>query len=56
MNGHGRDSDRTEAIQQIATILAAAYLRLRFPDPAPLRLDSPEKESRPSPSASRSAR
>ena len=43
MNGH--DSDRTEAIQQIATILAAAYLRLRFPYPAPQRLDSPEKRA-----------
>ena len=43
MNGH--DSDRTEAIQQIAAILAAAYLSLRFADPAPQRLDSAEKES-----------
>jgi hypothetical protein len=42
---NGRDSDLTEAIQQVATILAAAYLRLRLPAPAPQRLDSPEKES-----------
>jgi hypothetical protein len=40
-----RDSDRADAIPQIAAILAAAYLRLRFPDPAPQRLDSPETES-----------
>ena len=28
-----RDSDRGAAIRQIAAILAAAYLRLRFPEP-----------------------
>jgi hypothetical protein len=32
-----RHADRAEAIRQIATILAAAYVRLRFPD-------SPQKE------------
>jgi hypothetical protein len=32
-----RDSDRAEAVRQIATILAAAYLRLRFPE-------SPQKD------------
>ncbi len=42
---NGRNSDRPEAIQQIANILASVYLRLRFPDPAPQRLDSPKKES-----------
>jgi hypothetical protein len=42
---NGRDFDRTEAIQQIATILANVYLRLRFPDQAPQRLDSPQTES-----------
>jgi hypothetical protein len=41
-----REPDRAEAIHQIATLLAAAYLRLRFPAPAPpLQLDSPETES-----------
>ena len=29
-----RDPDRTEAIRQIAAVLAAAYLRLRFPESA----------------------
>jgi hypothetical protein len=28
-----RDPDRTEAVGQIAVILAAAYVRLRFPEP-----------------------
>jgi hypothetical protein len=37
------DSDRPEAIRQIATLLAAAYLRLRFP--ATSQLDSSETES-----------
>ena len=32
-----RDPDRAEAIRQIAAILAAAYVRLRFPE-------SPQKE------------
>ena len=27
-----RDADRAEAVRQIAAILAAAYLRLRFPE------------------------
>ena len=35
--------DRAEAIHNIAYILAAAYMRLRFP--APPQLDSPETES-----------
>ena len=35
--------DRAEAIHQIASILATAYLRLRFP--APPQLDSSETES-----------
>jgi hypothetical protein len=29
-----RDVDRAEAVRQIAAILAAAYVRLRFPDPS----------------------
>ena len=32
-----RDADRAEAVRQIAAILAAAYVRLRFPE-------SPQKE------------
>jgi hypothetical protein len=40
-----RDDDRTETIRQIAAILAAVYLRLRFPEQPPPRLDSPETES-----------
>ena len=39
-----RDPDRTEAVRQIAAILAAAYLRLRFPSPPPL-VDCPETKS-----------
>jgi hypothetical protein len=35
--------DRAEAIRQIATILATAFLRLRFPSTP--RLDSSETES-----------
>ena len=35
--------DRAETIHQIAEILAAAYLRIRFP--APPQLDSSETES-----------
>ena len=34
------DPDRSEAIHQIAAILAMAYLRLRFPAPASPQLDS----------------
>jgi hypothetical protein len=37
--------DRAEAIHQIASILAAAYLRLRFPPPASPQLDSSETAS-----------
>ena len=37
--------DRAEAIHQIAVILASAYVRLRFPAPASLQLDSPQTES-----------
>ena len=41
-----RDPDRTDAIRQIAGILAAAYLRPRFPAPAASRqLDCPETKS-----------
>jgi hypothetical protein len=37
--------DRAEAIHEIASILAKAYLRLRFPAPASPQLDSSETES-----------
>jgi hypothetical protein len=37
--------DRAEAIQQIASILTTAYLRLRFPAPASPQLDSSETQS-----------
>jgi hypothetical protein len=40
-----RDPDRTEAIRQIATILAGAYLRLRFPALASPELDCPKTKS-----------
>ena len=40
-----RDSDRAEAIRQIAGILATAYLRLRCPDPPPQAVDCPETKS-----------
>ncbi len=40
-----RDADRAEAIRQIAAILAAAYLRLRFPESAQRQVDLPETES-----------
>ena len=39
------DIYRAEAIHQIASILATAYLRLRFPAPASPQLDSSETES-----------
>ena len=39
------DVDLAEAIHQISQILAAAYLRLRFPAPAFAQLDSSEAES-----------
>jgi hypothetical protein len=34
------DADRAEAVREIAAILAAAYLRLRFLCPSPLRMPS----------------
>jgi hypothetical protein len=40
-----RDPDHTEAICQIAGILATAYLRLRFPDASPPAVDCPETKS-----------
>ena len=40
-----RDADRAEAVHQIATVLAAAYLRLRFPDPPQHGVDCPETKS-----------
>ena len=40
-----RDPDRAEAVCSIAAILAAAYLRLRFPDPPPPLVDCPETKS-----------
>ena len=44
MNDH--DPDRAEAVRQIAAILAAAYLRLRFPELPQSQLDCAEN-SRP---------
>ncbi len=40
-----RDLDRAEAVRQIATILAAAYLRLRFSESRPPGVDCPETKS-----------
>ena len=37
-----RDADRAEAARQIATILSAAYLRLRFPELPQKAVDCPE--------------
>ena len=39
------DPDRGEAVRAIASILARAYLRLRFPDPPPPPVDCPETKS-----------
>jgi hypothetical protein len=36
------DADRAEAVRQIATILAAVYVRLRFPAPSKKEVDCPE--------------
>ena len=41
-----RDADRAEAVRQIAVILAAAYVRLRFPEPPQKVVDCAEN-SRP---------
>ena len=41
-----RDADRAEAVRQIAAILAAAYLRLRFPETLQTAVDCAEN-SRP---------
>ena len=41
-----RDADRAEAVRQIAAILAAAYVRLRFPEPIRKEVDCGEN-SRP---------
>ena len=41
-----RDPDRAEAVRQIAAILAAAYVRLRFPEPLRTEVDCAEN-SRP---------
>jgi hypothetical protein len=40
-----RDTDRSEAVRQIAAVFAAAYLRLRFPDPTPREVDCAEIKS-----------
>ena len=40
-----RDPDRAEAIRQIAAVLAATYLRLRFPEPLHKEVDCPETKS-----------
>ena len=36
------DPDRAEAVHQIAAILAAAYVRLRFPEPLRKEVDCAE--------------
>ena len=41
-----RDADRAEAIRRIAAVLAAAYVRLRFPEPLQKEVDCAET-SRP---------
>ena len=41
-----RDDDRAEALRQIAAILAAAYVRLRFSEPPRKEVDCAEN-SRP---------
>ena len=41
-----RDADRAEAVRQIATILSAVYVRLRFPEPLQKEVDCAEN-SRP---------
>jgi hypothetical protein len=41
-----RDPDRAEAVRQIAAILAAAYVRLRFPESLRKEVDCAEN-SRP---------
>jgi len=40
-----RDSDRAEAIRQIAAVFAAAYVRLRFSEPPKKAVDCPETKS-----------
>ena len=40
-----RDPDRAEAIRQIASVLASAYLRVRFPESVPKAVDCPETKS-----------
>ena len=42
---HDRDDALAEPIRIIAALLAAAYLRLRFPEAAQKQVDSPETES-----------
>jgi hypothetical protein len=39
------DADRTEAIHQTASILAGAFLRLRFPESPQKEVDCPETKS-----------
>ena len=41
-----RDADRAESVRQIASILAAAYVRLRSPEPLQKEVDCAET-SRP---------
>jgi hypothetical protein len=40
-----RDADRAEAVRQIASIIAAAYVRLLFPTAPPREVDYPETKS-----------
>jgi hypothetical protein len=43
MNDH--DPERAEAIHQIAALLAAAYVRLRFPESPQKAVDCPKRKS-----------
>lgn len=40
-----RDAGNQPAIQEIANVLAAAYLRLRFPAPPQFPVDCPDTKS-----------
>jgi len=40
-----RDADRAEAVRQIASTLAAVYVRMRSPEAPPREVDCPETKS-----------
>ena len=42
-----RDADRADAVRQIAAILAAVYVRLRFPEPLQQEVDCAENSHPP---------